>query len=198
MVDDINLNDMIPFYIYKNTGTRYPNEYYSNDDYIIIKLYSKKYGYKNMIIDKDDFDKVSMCNWKLRKDSKTFYALNSNYGFIHRIIMNLNSNDNRQVDHINGNGLDNRKNNLRIVTEYENSRSKHNSHSNTGILRICLDENEYPRYRVVYNDDNGKTKTKSFSINKYGKDKALELAKEFELKIRKLYYCYVDNNNGTK
>jgi len=40
---------------------------------------------------------------------------------MHRLILNVP--ENMQVDHINGNGLDNRKNNLRVCTSIENMRN---------------------------------------------------------------------------
>lgn len=174
------------FYTRKGYATQYPNKYYYHDNYIMIRLYSQSKGEKFVMIDKEDFDKVNICNWKLRTDSMTFYALNSNNGFMHRLIMSCPKD--KQVDHINGNGLDNRKTNLRIVTGRENSRSKHNSTSKTGLMRISYTCKEN-RYRVHYKDFNGKQCSKSFSVSKYG-ELALDKAKEFELEIREKYYNY--------
>ena len=43
---------------------------------------------------------------------------------MHRVIMGLTANDPRQVDHVNGNGLDNRRCNLRTCTNAENQHNQ--------------------------------------------------------------------------
>lgn len=162
---------MILFYRYKNYGTHFNNEYFldDNDDTIFyLKLENKRDGVQYAIFDKEDFDKIKVCNWKLRKDSLTFYCLNSKKGFVHRFIMNC-PND-KQIDHINGNGLDNRKSNLRIVTNQENSLNKRNA---IGIY-IATD-NRKKKYRVIWKE-NQKQKTKGFESY----DEALDFREKIE------------------
>jgi hypothetical protein len=80
---------------------------------------------KVAIIDDDDFEKVSKYNWYAKKEPHTFYA-HSDIGAkenrvrlrMHRLI--TNAPDGMDVDHINHNGLDNRKSNLRICTRSQN------------------------------------------------------------------------------
>lgn len=45
--------------------------------------------------------------------------------FLHRLLLGLERGDPREGDHINGNGLDNRRENLRIVTTAQNAQNKH-------------------------------------------------------------------------
>lgn len=69
------------------------------------------------LVDDDDFEKLSKMNWRNEKGyAKSGGAYNSVY--MHRIIMNPP--EDMQIDHINGKTLDNRKCNLRIVTEAQN------------------------------------------------------------------------------
>ena len=76
------------------------------------------------LIDDEDFEKVSKYNWYVNDRSKTrntFYAEahdNDKRLRMHRFVTNCPKG--MMVDHINGNGLDNRKENLRICTASEN------------------------------------------------------------------------------
>lgn len=80
-------------------------------------------GYFAMV-DDEDFEKLNQYKWNVRIVKNTQYAKRSDrYSTpktiqMHRVIMGCDNN--MMVDHINGNGLDNRKENLRVCTRSNN------------------------------------------------------------------------------
>jgi hypothetical protein len=76
---------------------------------------------KEMLFDAEDIDILQIKRYRYCITSHG-YAFNNTLGYAHKIL--LKSNNKLQVDHINGNRLDNRKANLRLVTSQEN---KHNN-----------------------------------------------------------------------
>lgn len=99
---------------------------------------------KIALIDKEKFDLVSQFKWHARKDRHIFYASTNTkncngtrlYLSMHRLIMQP-PND-LQIDHINGDGLDNRLENLRIVYKAQNlfnqrKRAKNTSSQYKGV-----------------------------------------------------------------
>ena len=78
------------------------------------------------IVDAEDYDRLSKYRWCTVKASRTFYAktfhLSGAMLSMHRIVVNAPKG--LFVDHINHNGLDNRKANLRICTHIQNLRNK--------------------------------------------------------------------------
>lgn len=104
-----------------------------------IKINSPKYGEKMILIDDEDYDKIKDYKWGIVKDRTCFYArrvLRSGKKQVtikmHRLIMG-DCNDNI-IDHINHDGLDNRKSNLRICTHSENLRNCRKQNRNTTSL----------------------------------------------------------------
>lgn len=190
---EIKIKEENLIYTYKGWGVRCPNQYYMIDDNTIaIRVTNTSGEIVYGIIDIEDFEKVKVCNWKIRKDCLTYYLCNSKKGMIHRLIMNPD--DNMQVDHIDGNGLNNKKSNLRIVTGMQNSRNHHN------VTGISFDDTKgYPRFRVIWVDDNGKQCSKSFSLSKYSSlDVAYQKAKEYRIWIETNIYRnhrYFENIN---
>ena len=71
------------------------------------------------IIDVEDIPIIEQSTWSLSNGRHTQYCKSNELGPLHRIIMNV-TDTNIIVDHINHNGLDNRKSNLRICTNQEN------------------------------------------------------------------------------
>jgi hypothetical protein len=94
-------------------------------------------GYE-AIIDAADVPLVEGFNWSafVNKDRRTVYAVRGGrYGpkrlliRMHRVIMNTPSE--MKTDHIDGNGLNNRRTNLRVATNSENMRNRGAPTNNT-------------------------------------------------------------------
>lgn len=98
---------------------------------IVIK--SKKYGTHKVLVDDEDYEYVSKYRWHLSVCANTLYARKSSNPKImmHRYILGLQKNDKRVVDHINHNGLDNCRENLRICNVIQNSSNVQVSNKNT-------------------------------------------------------------------
>lgn len=114
-----------------------PNEIIIHDGYAEILLYDT-YGVEinRTIIDIDDIDNVIQYKWHHR--SNGYCGANHNI-LLHRIIMNVKNGE--YVDHINGNRLDNRKQNLRICTNQENNFNKGlYSHNTSGVTGVSWDK----------------------------------------------------------
>lgn len=116
----------------KGKLTREPkkNEIILLDNYAVINIKNNKLGLVKCLIDKEDVDIVKDYFWNVRIDPRhpecSIYVeshKNKKRTHLHRLITNCP--DGKVVDHINGDGLDNRKNNLRIVTQKENARNNH-------------------------------------------------------------------------
>ena len=115
--DDNNI-----FIDYKNNLAKIELEYKRNP---IIKKYA--------LIDIEDIEKVKEYFWHLEKfNDDLFYVACSNNGKtlrLHTLIMNTPKG--YVIDHINHNGLDNRKCNLRIATQQENCQNISTPTNNT-------------------------------------------------------------------
>jgi len=83
------------------------------------------------------------------------------------------------VDHEDGNSANNKIDNLRLVTQFVNSRNakkyKSNKSGCTGVY--FKSQNGYDKWVAQWQDSEGNRRSKSFSVNKYGND-ARRLAEE--------------------
>ena len=92
---------------------------------------------KFALVDDEDFDALNRRKWCAHKNWYTFYAVcfspnvNGKRSMIYMHRQILKTQDGCLTDHINGNGLDNRKENLRVATHAENIRNRRKQINNT-------------------------------------------------------------------
>ena len=97
---------------------------------------------KYTILDMDDYDRAieSMINWHTGKRKGIIYAVGGKKGkiiLLHRFIMEAQPGE--EVDHINGDGLDNRRSNLRLCTHAENQHNRGKQKNNkSGYKGVSL------------------------------------------------------------
>lgn len=126
---------------------------------LIVK--SKKFGGKIVFIDDSDFEKIKDFTWGLAEGKKTFYArarvmvdrlseIGTKHVRMHRLIMGVA--EDTQIDHINHNGLDNRRENLRIANDHQQGANKRiQCGSTTGFKGVTFIKKKglyKPRIRV--------------------------------------------------
>ncbi len=96
------------------------------------------------LIDDDDFELVSKYKWRPKKDKRTFYAVTGRNPVIklHKCIIKT---DGFIIDHIDGNGLNNQKSNLRIAANAQNvcNRRVSKSKINSNYLGVHLDKGRW-------------------------------------------------------
>lgn len=101
-------------------------------EYVEIPLGGKRGKGLVALVDAEDAELVRQYRWyalirqRARKISRYAYATlfpnspNTRVLYMHRLILRLDFGDDRQADHIDHDGLNNRRNNLRIATQIQN------------------------------------------------------------------------------
>lgn len=96
-------------------------------------------GYE-AVIDATDVPLVASFNWCAKPDCNTVYAIRADRSsgkhttlLMHRELMKAD--DGIEIDHINGNGLDNRRRNLRFSTKSQNQMNQRLSKANTSGVK---------------------------------------------------------------
>jgi hypothetical protein len=90
---------------------------------------------RNALIDEDDWGRVGSIRWNLQRGGNNYYASHNKAAnsrrdgrrrwtrlMLHRLVLGVEGKP--FVDHKNGDGLDNRKANLRVATHSENQRNR--------------------------------------------------------------------------
>ena len=112
------------------------NEIIFYDDYAEIIIYDNNYNEKTrVLIDIEDSEKVKDFKWYIDKNEYIVSKCKKTGHkglYLHRFIMNCP--EDMVVDHINHNTLDNRKSNLRICTQHENTFNKKENGNDKGVF----------------------------------------------------------------
>ena len=105
-----------------------------------------------MEIDNEDYDKIKDYKWHTRKCKNTCYAITHIYKSnkrttiaVHRLLINVP--ENMFVDHKDGNGLNNKKENLRICTNAQNQMNRNKPINNVSGFKGVYYINEKNRKR---------------------------------------------------
>ncbi len=118
------------------------NEIIKHEDYAEMVIRNKRNEIVAVtIIDLEDVDKVSKRKWNVlpTKTQTYIYSKHPTHLKLHRLILDYYGP--MEIDHINRNSLDNRKQNLRIVTRSENA-------SNTNAKHVRLHGKKW-EYEIV-------------------------------------------------
>lgn len=162
------------------------NHYVEIEDYIIIVVFNPK-GTKmvEVLIDKDDYNKVSKYTWKLNEEGYIYGTYKGKHTYIQRVIMNTPKD--YDTDHINQNKLDNRKCNLRICKHSENIRNRRKySCNNSGFKGVYLHKKSYKWKTYIRNE--GKT----INLGTYNKlEDAVKVRREKEIELFGEFACEV-------
>lgn len=114
-----------------NNGTlqkvgRKKNTYLIDGDVVIMTTHKGE----NFLFDKSDLERVSKQSWCISKTGYLVSNINKKTIKLHRFILELTE-PKVAVDHINGDPMDNRRSNLRICDNVENTRNSKVSKNNT-------------------------------------------------------------------
>lgn len=123
---------------------------YEYNDYYKLVINHKKYGKQELFLDKDDYDFVKNIPINIVPDKcfNTFYV-RCKLGLLHRLITKCPKTS--VVDHINHNGLDNRKRNLKVCSQYENIQNQRVRKTNTSGYKNISYDKEREKWAVYFN-----------------------------------------------
>ena len=167
-----------------------PNEVIECENHCEVVLYDKDNNEKcRALIDLEDKQLVKDKKWCCNKNGYVISGSSKPFTYLHRLIMSAQDCD--YVDHINGNTLDNRKQNLRLCTNAKNLQNRVNipTNNSSGIIGVHFDRSRN-KWKVEIGV-NGK--------NKYiGRYNTLEEATKARRDAELLYYNVNYEINQTK
>ena len=156
------------------------------------------------LLDDEDYERIPQSGWYVtnrtgKGNSKTPYVQHDKYGKLHRYILNVD-NPNVIVDHLDRNGLNNQKSNLRLTNCSINKRNAdayvRNEFNFSGITAERID-GKITRIRAAWNEEKNARKSKSFSIKKYGLSEAIRLAILTRIEKMRQFEYIIDERSET-
>jgi hypothetical protein len=118
------------------------------------------------IVDDSDFEYLNQWRWHARRSGKNYYAQRNEYSdgrqriiLMHRVIMNTP--DGMQTDHIDHNGLNNQKNNLRSCSANQNRKNRI-GYGTSSYLGVAVRRSKGNTYWIAEITDNGHRKYLGF------------------------------------
>jgi hypothetical protein len=158
-----------------------------------LTINSKKHGKRIVFINDEDYGLIKAHKWRLLKQPLKEYAItNIKKGgkicTLRMHILIMGKRKGKEIDHKNGNGLDNRRVNLRFLTHRQNMHNMKPFKTNTtGYRGVSLDSNGKGNYASYIHVNNKKIYLGNF------KDKK-DAAKAYNIAARKYHGKYAFQN----
>ncbi len=140
---------------------------------------------KKTIVDDEDFEKLSLHNWCIMSTKWGSYACRGKRKngklemiLMHRVI--LNAPDNLKVDHIDGDGLNNRKDNLRLATDSQNQMNTRKRSNTSSQYKGVHFEKDRAKWRAHIKCNGIKTRLGRFNTEE-------EAARAYDKKAKELF-----------
>lgn len=141
----------------------YKNEYVIEKNYAILKIIKENIVIAKVLIDKETVNKINKYSWRLNEKGYVITDMHRKKTRLHNFILNRDTSDPKIVcDHINRNKLDNRKENLRIVTQKEN-----NLNRNITPKYVYYNKTYNKWYVIINKKYIGARKTKKLAMQLY-------------------------------
>ena len=144
------------------------------------------------LVDDEDYDYINQWKWYANKIHRTYYAMRRRYTtengplirYMHREIMEVDID--KQIDHKDGDGLNNQRENLRICTCAENSHNMRKFRGKSSKYKgVSVDKNGYIT-AYFYNN------SKSFYIGRFKTEESA--AKAYDKMAREYYGEFANLN----
>lgn len=161
-----------------------------------IKLTQNKYA----LVDDEDFELLNSVKWFAHKAQRrdVFYAVRNSGKvngkktaiYMHRFLMNTPKG--METDHINGDGLDNRRSNLRVVTPVQNHMNSKGIKDTSSKLKGVTFNKRCNRWQSVIGFQGNKMKRNNIYIGLFESEE--EAGRAYDRKARELYGEYAKLN----
>lgn len=147
------------------------------------------------VVDDADFEWLNQWKWHAQKrhDNQTYYAARwicfpggKCHIRMHRLILGIN-NLAIEIDHIDGDGLNNTRNNLRLATRQQNVYNRHKNRNNTSEYKGVSQRKSNGRWRSYINVDGKRIYLGSFLT-------AVEAAQKYNEAAHKFHGIYAKLN----
>lgn len=145
---------------------------------------------KFALVDDEDYAVLNQYKWYAMKNWNTFYATRTLSGItvsMHREVLGLQKGDGKVTDHIDHDGLNNQRSNLRVCTIQQNCMNQRKAKNKSSIYKgVCLDK-QRNKWRVEILFSNKYIYLGSF-------DSEIKAAEAYDKKAKELFGDFAKTN----